>query len=116
MTNQYDVSVYNDEELLNILGLVSPTDRELEAKLIEMIRRYSFIRTAAGKQLYKFFIDIYEHFFETPMDEDEEEPMEGFTTMHTSTTDTSTTDTSTTDTSTVLFAAITPHSKSISTS
>ena len=39
MTNQYDVSVYNDEELLNILGLVSPTDRELEAKLFRLRRR-----------------------------------------------------------------------------
>ena len=83
MTNQYDVTAYNDEELLNILGLVSPSDRELEAKLIEMIRRYSFIRTSAGKQLYKFFTDIYDHFFDVPNEgeEDDEEPFEGFTTM-----------------------------------
>ena len=83
MTDQYDIRAYNDKELLNILGLVSPSDRELEAKLIEMIRRYSFIRTNAGKKLYKFFTDIYDHFFETPNEgeEDEEEPLEGFTTM-----------------------------------
>jgi hypothetical protein len=43
---------------------VNPSDRELEAKLVEMIRRYSFIRTAAGQQLYQFFVDIYEHFFD----------------------------------------------------
>ena len=36
-TKMYDVSSYTDRELLDILDLSSPTDRELEAKIIFLI-------------------------------------------------------------------------------
>jgi succinate dehydrogenase flavin-adding protein (antitoxin of CptAB toxin-antitoxin module) len=39
--NVYDVSGYNDNELYELLDLNNPTDRELEAKIIFMIRKYS---------------------------------------------------------------------------
>lgn len=83
MEGQYDVENYSNAELIQILGLINPSDRELEAKLVEMIRRYSFIRTSAGKQMYAFFVGIYDRFFEEQRDNDDEEPAEGFTTMGT---------------------------------
>jgi hypothetical protein len=58
---------------------VNPSDRELEAKIVDLIRRYSFIRTTSGQQLYKFFVDMYDHFFDTQNDE---EPIEGFQSMN----------------------------------
>ena len=33
----YDISSYSDNELYEILDLVNPTDRELEAKILMMI-------------------------------------------------------------------------------
>jgi hypothetical protein len=69
--NSYDVNSYTDDELYNILDLIKPSDRELEAKTISMIRRYSNMQTGSGDQLAKFFQDIYDHFFDG-----EEEAME----------------------------------------
>jgi hypothetical protein len=34
----YNVSDYNDEELYEILDLIRPSDRELEAKIIFLIK------------------------------------------------------------------------------
>ena len=67
--NVYDVSGYNDNELYELLDLNNPTDRELEAKIIFMIRKYSNMQNRSGDDLAKFFTDIYNHFFES---EDEE--------------------------------------------
>ena len=36
----YDISSYSDDELYEILDLVNPTDRELEAKTLMMIHKY----------------------------------------------------------------------------
>jgi len=70
--NIYDVSVYNDKELYDLLDLNNPTDRELEAKVIFMIKKYSNMQNTSGDQLAKFFTDIYNHFF----DNDDEEVYE----------------------------------------
>ncbi len=40
MTPTYDVATYSDAEIYDILDLSSPTDRELEAKILHMIWRY----------------------------------------------------------------------------
>ena len=64
----YDVESYTDEELITILDLVNPTDRELEAKIIMSINKYSEDPT-----LSLFFEKIYDHFFETIENEDEHE-------------------------------------------
>ena len=51
----YDVHKYTDEQLYDILDMNNPTDRELEAKIIQMIRKYEDIPTNTSKQLYDFF-------------------------------------------------------------
>lgn len=70
----YDVSTYTDVELFNILDVDSPTDRELEAKIIFLINKYKNVQNASGDQLADFFEKIYRRFFEA----DEEEGMENF--------------------------------------
>lgn len=72
----YDVTTYSDKELLDILDLINPTDRELEAKLIHYIRKYDHINSPSAKLLSKFYHDIYYHFFDIEGFEEKEE--EGF--------------------------------------
>jgi len=69
----YDVSTYTDNELLELLDLNNPTDRELEAKIIFMIKKYSNMQNKSGDQFAKFFTDIYNHFFEVDNTQEEEE-------------------------------------------
>ena len=73
--NMYDVNSYNDRELLDILDLRNPTDRELEAKVIFLINKYRNIQNDSGDELVSFFEDIYSHFFETS--DDDESIVEG---------------------------------------
>lgn len=72
-TKMYDVSSYTDRELLDILDLSSPTDRELEAKIIFLINKYRDIQNDSGDELANFFEDIYSHFFQTSDDDIEDE-------------------------------------------
>lgn len=65
----YDVNNYSDAELLQILDLQDPSDRELEAKILFNINKYMHIGNASAKHLVEFFEDIYKHFFSV----DEEE-------------------------------------------
>ena len=71
----YNVNKYSDEELYEILDMNNPTDRELEAKIIQMLNKYETITTDVGKQLYTFFDNIYKRFFATESDDE----TEGFT-------------------------------------
>jgi hypothetical protein len=68
----YNIKKYSDHELYLILDLVNqhPTDRELEAKIIQYIKKYSLIETEIGKKLTLFFSDMYDHFFETNKEEE----------------------------------------------
>ena len=75
MSDEYDVGQYTEEQLLSILNLKNPSDRELEAKIISMIRKYQRFGNDSGDKLAKFFEDIYEYFFE------DTESQEGFETM-----------------------------------
>lgn len=59
----YNVNSYTDIELYNILDLINPSDRELEAQIIYYIRKYQQIHSADSKRLEQFFQDIYTHFF-----------------------------------------------------
>jgi hypothetical protein len=68
----YDVNKYTDEELYNILDLVNPSDRELEAKIFHMISKYKNMQNESGDKLTKFFNDIYARFFEI-VDESKED-------------------------------------------
>lgn len=76
MTNKnnsaYDVSLYTDDELLNILDLSFPSDRELEAALILQINKYAVYGGEIGQQMHTFFHDMYTHFFgEYTVDDDD---------------------------------------------
>ena len=62
--NIYDIDSYTDSELLDILDLNNPTDRELEAKIIFMIRKYENLQNESGNRLAEFFNDIHKRFFD----------------------------------------------------
>ena len=61
----YNINDYTDEELYEILDLLNPTDRELEAKIISFIQKYENIGTESAIKISKFFEDVYNHFFDT---------------------------------------------------
>lgn len=67
----YNINEYTNAELLDILDLNHPSDRELEAKIIMMIEKYSNSPNQ-NEQLQTFFEQIYQRFFETS-DNDEED-------------------------------------------
>ena len=73
--NMYEVKSYTDRELLDVLDLTNPTDRELEAKIIFLINKYRNVQNDSGDELAIFFEDIYSHFFETS--DDDESIIEG---------------------------------------
>lgn len=73
--DEYNISNYTEPQLFNILNVNNPSDRELEAKIISMIRKYQNMENPSGDKLSKFFQDIYDYFFE----ENEEGQKEGFT-------------------------------------
>jgi hypothetical protein len=63
---EYDVSQYTDEELYQILNLNNPTDRELEAQIVQHITKYKDIES---DKLHNFFEEIYDHFFQNSDDD-----------------------------------------------
>lgn len=75
--NPYDISQYTSEDLLEILDLNNPSDRELEAKLISNINKYSLIQKKDADKIRQFYQDIYDYFFEAD-DEDDTAAIEGF--------------------------------------
>lgn len=85
----YNVKKYTDKELLDILNLSNPTDRELEAKILHMIWKYENMDNVSSDKFVQFFKDIYDHFFEVEEDNDanseteEEYNKEGFSNINT---------------------------------
>ena len=77
MNQTYEVSSYSDSEIYDILDLSSPSDRELEAKILHMIWRYESFGEP-GNHLVRFFEDIYDRFFEEPQTQSR---VEGFEVM-----------------------------------
>lgn len=67
----YDVSTYTDQELYDLLDITSPTDHELEGRIIFLIRKYSNMQNKSGDELAEFFTNIHKHFFDTSDSEDE---------------------------------------------
>ena len=82
MENEYNVNGYTDEQLYQILDLNNPSDRELEAKLLSMVRKYTNFGNDSGNKLSQFFIDIYNRFFENNEEDesDDNKTTEGFQT------------------------------------
>jgi hypothetical protein len=72
----YDVSSYSDNELYEILDLMNPSDRELEAKIHHMIWKYTNFNNESGDKLAIFFQDIYDKFFDNEKDDENEELLE----------------------------------------
>ena len=66
----YNINNYSDTDLYDLLDLVNPSDRVLEAKIIQMINRYTNIDNNSGKKLITFFKQIYDRFFDGGNDED----------------------------------------------
>ena len=60
----YNINNYSDTDLYDLLDLVNPSDRVLEAKIIQMINRYTNIDNNSGKKLITFFKQIYDRFFD----------------------------------------------------
>ena len=77
MDDIYRVNGYSDKELYDILDLVNPSDRELEAKILHMIWRYD--NMGNSQHLSTFFRDIYDHFFEDQGQGQGQGTTEGFT-------------------------------------
>jgi len=67
--DMYNVVNYTEKELLDMLDLYNPSDRELEAKIIQMVKKYDNIGNDAALKISKFYSDIYDYFFP---DSDEE--------------------------------------------
>lgn len=59
----YNVNKYTNKQLYDILDMNNPTDRELEAKIIHLINKYSNMQNESGDQLSLFFQNIYDRFF-----------------------------------------------------
>jgi hypothetical protein len=54
----YSVDKYTEKELFDILDIVNPSDRELEAKVLHMIWKYENFGNESGNKLAKFYKDI----------------------------------------------------------
>lgn len=83
MTEIYDVTNYDDEELYEILGFnlddtPSPEPETIENTIINQLQNYQYSRTVTGRKMYQFLKDIYNHFF-TEFDETENNPDDDFT-------------------------------------
>ena len=72
LTNKEDnISEYTDRELYQILDVNNPTDRELEAKINQLLDQYE----NTDMTMYKFITKIYHHFFEIESDSEAEIPV-----------------------------------------
>lgn len=69
----YDIDNYSDSEIYDLLDLVNPSDRVLEAKIIQMIQKYNAIENETSRSLTVFFQKIYDRFFFTE-DQDDQTP------------------------------------------
>lgn len=69
---EYNVSQYSENELYNILDVNNPTDRELEAKILQFINKYEESDHPQAKTMKTFFEDIYDHFFSEEEDQEKE--------------------------------------------
>lgn len=61
----YDINYYSDSEIFDLLDLVNPSDRVLEAKIIQMIKKYQSADNETGQKLTEFFKKVYDRFFFT---------------------------------------------------
>ena len=77
--DEFDVSEYSDRELFVLMDLDDPSDRVLEAKILQLLDKYENIDNKMGHKFLTFFEDVYNHFFGDAGDDEEEDIIEGFT-------------------------------------
>ena len=53
--DNYNVNTYTDAELYDILDVINPTDRELEARIIFLMHKYDNMQNADATKLSNFF-------------------------------------------------------------
>ena len=62
---KYNIDIYSDEELYEIIGYTEPDNQDLEAILIDQLKNYMYDRTTSGIRMFNFLKNIYTHFFNT---------------------------------------------------
>ena len=70
----YEITQYTDEQCFELLDLNSPSDRELEMKILQQLDKYE----TKSKRLYRFFEQMYDRFFDVSDEEENEDIVEGF--------------------------------------
>jgi hypothetical protein len=79
----YNINDYTDVELYEILDLLNPSDRELEAKILFFIRKYNDIGSTSSKRIVEFFESVYSRFFDTEDEDEDEDDAEGYQNLNT---------------------------------
>jgi len=75
----YNVSEYTDKELFQLMDLDSPSDRVLEMQIHILMNKYESMDNKMGKEMFAFFTDVYNHFFENEdQEQEQEQDHEGF--------------------------------------
>jgi hypothetical protein len=69
----YNVDKYTDSQLYDILDMNNPSDRELEAKIINLIKKYDNMQNESGTIMANFFHNVYQRFF----NEEDDDIIEG---------------------------------------
>ena len=62
--SKYDVGLYTDEELYEIVGYDPAKKEDLEGILIDMMKTYMYSRQQNDTKMFTFLGDIYTHFFD----------------------------------------------------
>jgi hypothetical protein len=70
-----EIGDYSDAELIQSMNLSDPSDRELEARIIFLIKKY---RDGENAEMANFFDKAYDRFFGDISEDDEDELVEGF--------------------------------------
>lgn len=60
---KYNIDIYSDEELYEIIGYDDPANQDLEVILIDQLKNYMYDRTTSGIRMFNFLKSIYTHFF-----------------------------------------------------
>jgi hypothetical protein len=68
--NDFKIDNYTDIELFHLMDLNNPSDRELEARVIMLLKQYE-----SDSDVYRFFEDVFDHFFS----QNDDTILEGFT-------------------------------------
>ena len=75
----YNINDFTDTELFQLMDLDSPSDRELEMKIHMLMDKYEVMENKMGKEMYLFFTNVYNHFFDNEdLEDQEDQENEGF--------------------------------------